>query len=100
MTAGPSPPDALGARNFGLNNPNTQRIPVNEVRAGFSLAVDRGRGYQLFQVENVTVKETRDDDGNRVVAWTLTSGPVHGSAEPWVLELPDRSIVIRVLPPT
>ena len=41
------------------------RIPFNEVRAGFSLAVDRGRGYQLFQVENVTVKETRDDDGNR-----------------------------------
>ena len=78
-------------------NYDAETIPVNAVRSGDPLLFDRGEGDQLFVVENVSFHHKRDGQGGGTTTYTLTSGPVAGGGEPWVIELPGGAPVIRVL---
>jgi hypothetical protein len=77
-----------------------QVVPVDSVRPGYSLVVDRGEGRQLFQVEEVTLHSKKDEKGEYVTTYTLTSGPVAGGGKPWVIDQPAGSTVTRLLPPS
>jgi hypothetical protein len=69
-----------------------QRIPVDSVRPGFSLAIHRDGDYRLFQVECTQMSER----AGRPVMFTLTSEPVDG-AGPWVIECEEGTPVVRLL---
>jgi hypothetical protein len=77
-----------------------QVVPIDTVKPGYSLAVDRGEGRQLFQVEEVAFHSKRDEAGGQIETFTLTSGPVAGGGKPWVIEQPAGSTVTRLLPPS
>lgn len=73
-----------------------QKVPVESVRPGFSLAIDAGGEYRLFQVECTQMTQRSGEP----VMFTLTSGP--GSepfegGDPWVLEFKAGTPVVRVL---
>lgn len=69
-----------------------QKVPVESVRPGFSLAIDRDGDYRLFRVECTQMTQR----GGQPVMFTLTSEPVDGG-EPWVLECEAGTPVVRVL---
>jgi hypothetical protein len=81
-------------------NYDVQDIPVEQVQPSYSLVVDRGQGPQAFQVENVAFSSQRQEDGSYVNTYTLTSGPVAGGGDPWVLKLPAGTLVRRILGPS
>jgi hypothetical protein len=74
-----------------------QVVPIESVRPGYSLVIDRGQGRQLFQVEEVTLQSTQDGEGERVTTFTLTSGPVASGGKPWVEVYHAGSTVTRLL---
>lgn len=74
-------------------------IPVEQVRTGFSLAIDRGQGRQLFQVEEVAFHSERLEGGNYLNTYTFTSEPVDGG-DPWVIQYPAGTRVCRILGPS
>ena len=82
------------------NNYDARRIPIESVRPGYSLAVDRGHGLQLFQVDEVSFRHSKDSEGNPVTAFVLTSGPLAGGGDPWVLQYPAGTSVLRLLRPS
>ena len=69
-----------------------QKIPIESVRPGFSLAIHRDGDYRLFQVE---CAQTSQRAGQPVMC-TLISEPVDG-AEPWVVECEAGTPVVRIL---
>jgi hypothetical protein len=69
-----------------------QRIPVESVRPGFSLAIHRDGDYRLFQVDCTQMSER----AGRPVMFTLTSEPVD-DAGPWVVECEEGTPVVRLL---
>jgi hypothetical protein len=81
-------------------NYEAQVVPVESVRPGYSLAIDCGQGRQLFQVEEVTFQYRKDEKGNPVTTFTLTSGPVAGGGPPWVVDYPAGTRLIRLLRPS
>ncbi len=69
-----------------------QKVPVESVQPGSSLAVHEDGDYRLFQVECTQMSR-------RVglpVMFKLTSEPVNGGA-PWVLECEEGTPVVRIL---
>src|SRR6185312_2065580 len=91
-----------GMRNAPfLNNPNTQPVLISQVQPGFHLAVDVGQGPQLFVVDKIDLISTRDDQGNLTNKFRLTSTKTGGGVgAPWVVEVPDGQMMVRVLPLT
>lgn len=69
-----------------------QKVPVESVRPGFSLAIDRGGDFRLFRVECTQMTQR----SGQPVMFTLISEPVDGG-EPWVLECEAGTPVVRVL---
>jgi len=72
-----------------------QKLPVEAVQPGFSLAIEGGQafdGYRLFQVECTQMSRR----SGRPVMFTLTSESVDGSG-PWVLEYEEGTPVVRLL---
>jgi len=73
-----------------------QKVPVESVRPGFSLAIEQGGDYRLFRVECTQMTQR----SGQPVMFTLTSEP--GSepfegGDPWVLECAAGTPVVRVL---
>jgi hypothetical protein len=82
-----------------LNNPNAQPVLISQVQPGFHLAVDAGQGPQLFVVNKIDSNSTRDDQGNLTNTFKLTSTKTGGGVgAPWVIEVPDGQMMVRVLP--
>jgi len=69
-----------------------QKVPVESVQPGFSLAIRHDGDYCLFQVECTQMSQR---SGQRVT-FTLTSEPVDGG-DPWVLEYEEGTPVVRLL---
>jgi hypothetical protein len=69
-----------------------QKVPVESVRPGFSLAIHRDGNYRLFQVECTQMSQR----AGQPVMFTLTSEPVNG-ARPWVVECEAGTPVVRIL---
>ncbi len=69
-----------------------QKLPVEAVRPGFSLAIARDGDYRLFQVECTQMSQR----SGRPVMFTLMSEPADGG-EPWVLEYEAGTPVVRLL---
>ncbi|OBF49889.1 hypothetical protein A5756_21925 [Mycobacterium sp. 852002-53434_SCH5985345] len=69
-----------------------QKVPVESVRPGFSLAIDQGGDYRLFQVECTQMTQR----SGQPVSFTLTSEPID-DGDPWVLECAAGTPVVRVL---
>jgi hypothetical protein len=69
-----------------------QKVPVESVRPGFSLAVPRDGDYRLFQVECTQMSQR----AGQPVRFTLTSEAVD-DGDPWVVECEEGTPVIRVL---
>jgi hypothetical protein len=69
-----------------------QKVPVEAVEPGFSLAIDRDGGYHLFQVECTQMSRR----SGRPVMVRLTSDASDGG-DPWVLEYEAGTPVVRIL---
>lgn len=69
------------------NDIQSELIPIEYVKTGYSLAVDRGQGAQVFVVHAVKVQSARQDNGEYLTRYTLRSEPVDGG-DPWTLEVP------------
>jgi hypothetical protein len=69
-----------------------QKVPVEAVRPGFSLAIHRDGDYRLFQVECTQMSQRSDQP----VMFTLVSEAVDGG-DPWVLEYEEGTPVVRLL---
>ena len=69
-----------------------QKVPVESVRPGFSLAVHEAGDYRLFQVECTQMSQR----AGLPVMFKLTSEPVNGG-DPWVLECEEGTPVVRIL---
>ena len=69
-----------------------QKVPVEAVQPGFSLAIHRNGDYRLFQVECTQMSRR----AGRPVMFTLTSEPVNG-CDPWVLECEEGTPVVRIV---
>ena len=84
-----------------LNNPNAQPVLISQVQPGFELAVDVGQGPQLFVMNKIEPNSTRDVQGNLTNTFKLTSTKTGGGVgAPWVIEVPDGRMMVRVLPLT
>src|SRR6478736_4834504 len=84
-----------------LNNPNAQPVLISQVQPGFELAVDVGQGPQLFVVDRIDLNSTRNDQGHLKTTFRLTSTKTGGGVgAPWVIEVPDGRMMVRVLPLT
>lgn len=72
-----------------------QKVPVESVRPGFSLAVGERGDYRLFRVECTQMTQR----SGRPVMFTLTSEASErsGGGAPWVLECEAGTPVVRVL---
>jgi hypothetical protein len=69
-----------------------QKVPVESVRPGFSLAIHQDGDYRLFQVECTQMSQRN----GRPVMFTLMSEPVDGG-DPWVLECEGGTPLVRIL---
>ena len=69
-----------------------QKVPVESVRPGFSLALHHDGNYRLFQVECTQMSQR----AGQPVKFMLTSEPV-GGGEPWVVECEAGTPVVRIL---
>jgi hypothetical protein len=69
-----------------------QKVPVESVRPGFSLAIHQDGDYRLFQVECTQMSQR----SGRPVMFTLMSEPVDGG-DPWVLECEGGTPLVRIL---
>lgn len=69
-----------------------QKVPVESVQPGFSLAIHRDGDYRLFQVECTQMSRRV----GRPVMFTLISEPVNGG-DPWVLECEEGTPVVRIV---
>jgi hypothetical protein len=69
-----------------------QKIPVESVQPGFSLAIHHDGNYRLFQVECTQMAQR----AGRPAMFKLTSEPVEGG-EPWVVECEAGTPVARIL---
>jgi hypothetical protein len=73
------------------------RIPVQQVKPGFTLAIpsEGGQPRRVFQVEEVGW-EYKNAPGEKA-KMVLTSEPLPDSGEPWVLKYPIGTLVARVM---
>ena len=69
-----------------------QRVPVESVQPGFSLAIRKDGDYRLFQVDCTQMSQRSGEP----VMFRLTSEPVDGG-EPWVLDCEAGTPVVRIL---
>ncbi|MGV7255924.1 hypothetical protein B1987_08625 [Mycobacterium kansasii] len=69
-----------------------QKVPVESVEPGYSLAVHHDGDYQLFQVECTQMSRR---SGQPVII-TLTAEPVDGG-DPWTLQYEAGTPVVRLL---
>jgi hypothetical protein len=76
---------------------DVQTIPIDQVQNGHSLLIEEGGERLLFQVEAIGFSSKRRDDGAYASVITLTSGPVAGGGDPWVLEYPLGAQVCQII---
>lgn len=69
-----------------------QKVPVESVEPGFSLAIPHDGDYRLFRVDCTQMSRR----SGQPVMITLTSEPVNGG-DPWVLEYEAGTPVVRLL---
>ena len=69
-----------------------QKVPVESVRPGFSLAIPRAGDYRLFRVECTQMSQR----AGRPVMFTLISESVDGD-DPWLLECEAGTPLVRIL---
>lgn len=69
-----------------------QKVPVESVRPGFSLAVHRDGDYRLFQVDRTQMSQRAGEP----VMFRLTSEAVD-DGDPWELECEEGTPVVRIL---
>jgi hypothetical protein len=69
-----------------------QKVPVEAVQPGFSLAIRRAGGFRLFQVDCTQMSQRSGEPA----MFTLTSEPGDGG-RPWVLEYEEGTPVVRLL---
>jgi hypothetical protein len=69
-----------------------QKVPVESVQPGFSLAIHQDGDYHLFQVECTQMSHR----AGQPVKFQLISEPVKGG-DPWVLECEAGTAVVRIL---
>jgi hypothetical protein len=69
-----------------------QRVPVESVEPGFSLAIGHDGDYRLFQVECTQMSQRSREP----VTFTLTAES-SGGGDPWVLEYEAGTPVVRIL---
>ena len=69
-----------------------QKVPVESVEPGISLAIRHDGDYWLFQVECTQMSRR----SGQPVMFTLTSEPMDGG-DPWVLEYEAGTPVVRIL---
>jgi hypothetical protein len=69
-----------------------QKVPVEAVQPGFSLAIYQDGDYRLFQVECTQMSQ----HVGQPVIFTLTSEPV-GGGDPWILEYEAGTPVVRIV---
>jgi hypothetical protein len=69
-----------------------QKVPVESVQPGFSLAIRHDGDFRLFQVECTQMSQR----SGQPVLFRLTSEPVDGG-DPWVLEYEEGTPVVRLL---
>ncbi|MBW0015932.1 MAG: hypothetical protein JO236_00045 [Mycobacterium sp.] len=69
-----------------------QKVPVESVEPGFSLAIPHDGDYRLFQVECTQMSH----HAGQPVTFRLASEPVNGG-DPWVVEYEEGTAVIRIL---
>ncbi|AKN16289.1 hypothetical protein [Mycobacterium haemophilum] len=69
-----------------------QKVPVESVEPGFSLAIRHDGDYRLFQVECTQMSQR----SGQPVMFTLTSEPVNGG-DPWVVEYEAGTPIVRLL---
>ena len=69
-----------------------QKVPVEAVEPGFSLAIGDAGDYRLFQVECTQMSRR----SGKPVMFTLTS-QASGGDDPWVLEYEAGTPVVRLL---
>ena len=69
-----------------------QKVPVEAVQPGFSLAVYRDGDYRLFQVECTQMSQRI----GQPVMFTLTSEPVD-DGDPWLVECEEGTPVVRIV---
>ncbi|OBG26714.1 hypothetical protein [Mycobacterium sp. 852002-51057_SCH5723018] len=69
-----------------------QKVPIESVRPGFSLAIHRDGDYRLFQVECTQMSQRT----GQPVMFRLTSEPVD-NGDPWVVECEEGTPVVRIL---
>ncbi|OBJ48860.1 hypothetical protein [Mycobacterium sp. 1423905.2] len=69
-----------------------QKVPVEAVQPGFSLAIPHDGEYRLFRVDCTQMSQRH----GRPVMITLTSEPADGD-RPWVVEYEAGTPVVRLL---
>jgi hypothetical protein len=69
-----------------------QKVPVESVQPGFSLAIHPDGDYRLFQVECTQMSHR----SGQSVQFKLVSEPVNGG-DPWVVECEAGTAVVRIL---
>jgi hypothetical protein len=69
-----------------------QKVPVESVRPGFSVAIHQDGNYRLFLVECTQMSQR----AGQPVMFKLTSKPLNGS-RPWVVECEAGTPLVRVL---
>jgi hypothetical protein len=69
-----------------------QKVLVESVRPGFSLAIHHDGNYRLFQVECTQMSQR----AGQPVMFKLTSEPIDGG-EPWAVECEAGTPVVRIL---
>ncbi len=68
-----------------------QKVPVESVRPGFSLAIQQDGGYRLFRVECTQMSQRV----GQPVIFSLTAEA--SSGDPWVVECEEGTPVVRIL---
>jgi hypothetical protein len=69
-----------------------QKVPVESVEPGFSLAIQHAGDYRLFQVDCTQMSQR----SGQPVTIKLASEPANGG-DPWVLEYEAGTPVVRLL---
>jgi hypothetical protein len=72
-----------------------QKVPVESVEPGFSLAIRHGGDYRLFQVD-CTQMSQRSGQPVMIKLTSEPSEPLNGG-DPWILEYEAGTPVIRLL---
>ena len=92
-----TPESSVGGRNvrevsINLNDADSVPTPIEDIKTGMTLAVERDGGARIFQVHRV--KMSWNDGGT---THTLTSSEPVVGGDPWVISGPPGTMVTRLV---